>query len=60
VCENLDGDGIAKLIELLRERAEERCIYVITHDRELGSEFENYIMAEKNGEGVSRIGIVGT
>lgn len=60
MCENLDGDGIERLIELLKERAEERCIYIITHDRELGSEFENYTMVEKNEEGVSRIGTVGT
>ena len=59
MCENLDAEGIEKLIELLKERAEERCIYVITHDRELGSEFENYIMVDKNEEGVSRIGTVG-
>ena len=60
VCGNLDSDGIERLIELLRERAEERCTYVITHDRELGSEFENYIMVEKDEHGVSRIGTVGT
>ena len=59
MCENLDNDGIERLIELLRERAEDRCIYVISHDREFGSEFENYIMVDKNEEGVSRIGIVG-
>ncbi|TEU08038.1 MAG: hypothetical protein E3I52_02495 [Candidatus Aminicenantes bacterium] len=60
MCENLDSDGIERLKGLLRERAGERCIYVITHDREHGSEFDNYIMVEKNGEGVSRIGTVGT
>ncbi len=50
---------LERLIELLRERVEERCIYVITHDRELGSEFENFIMVNKNEERVSRIGTVG-
>jgi len=54
IFEHLDIIGIERTVNLLKEEAKNKAIYVISHQNEFADYFENVIMI-KNEKGISRL-----
>jgi DNA repair exonuclease SbcCD ATPase subunit len=54
IFEHLDIIGIERTVNLLKEEAKDKAIYVISHQNEFADYFENVIMI-KNEKGISRL-----
>jgi DNA repair exonuclease SbcCD ATPase subunit len=50
---NLDSDGIQKVIEILNDLSAENAIYVISHKEDFKDTFEKKLMVKKDREGFS-------
>jgi len=54
IFEHLDIIGIERTVNLLKEEAKDKAIYVISHQNEFADYFDNVIMI-KNEKGISRL-----
>ena len=55
VFEHLDITGVERVVNLLREEADDKAILVISHQNELRDYFDNQILVVKDENGVSRV-----
>lgn len=55
VCENLDVVGVELLMEFLKTLADNRSIYVISHNNDFLSHFSSFLKVKKNVNGVSTV-----